>query len=144
MTASTPRGEAPVETLRRAATRLRDLAEVATDGPWAQRWVGQELQVHGPDQEYPYSVAEWTYAVATWEPKAAAQRAECDTADAEFIAAMHPGVGRGVARLLEHAASLAVEEDHEHITGPDLCTPETCTTLAALEVARQILREAGS
>lgn len=91
----------PAEEIRAAAAKIRTLASEATPAPWTQRWDHQELQVHGPDQEYPYSVVEWTYAVATVEPQATEQRAECDTADADWIATMHPGVGEKLARWLE-------------------------------------------
>ncbi|MGJ5831388.1 hypothetical protein [Streptomyces ossamyceticus] len=42
--------------------------------------------------------------IATWEPQASEQRAECDTADADWIAAMHPGVGLALADWLEQEA----------------------------------------
>ncbi|MGW2384367.1 hypothetical protein [Streptomyces sp. NPDC001658] len=112
----------PTEELRMAAAKLRVLAGKATASPWTTRWNAQEYELVGPDRPYP--IAEWTYAVATWEPKASEQRAECDTGDADYIAAMHPLVGLDLADWLESAAEDAVQ------IGPD---PH------AVAVARQLL-----
>ena len=108
--------------LRAASARLRELAGRATDAPWSTAWNGQQYELRGPD-EAAYPIAEWTYAINTTEPKVSEERAECNTADADWIAAMHPGVGHALADWLDSAA-----EDAEQI-GADF---------RALAVARQI------
>lgn len=92
----------PAEELRIAAAKLRVLAGKATGSPWTPQWNAQEYELVGPSRPYP--IAQWTYAVATWEPKASEQRAECDTADADYIAAMHPLVGLALADWLDETA----------------------------------------
>lgn len=135
--------ETPAALLRRAAEHLRTLAAEATPGPWALRWTGQDLQVHGPGQEYPYSVAEWGYAVATWEPEASQQRAECDTGNADYLAAMHPGVGLALADWLDAAADMAQaypELAHDH--DRPACDDYACDVMGrAIETARTLLGE---
>ena len=114
----------PADELRTAAERLRKLAGQATEAPWATAWNGQQHELRSPDGAA-YPIAEWTYAIATWEPQASEQRAECDTANADYIAAMHPGVGQALADWLESEAEFGAE-------GFDP---------AALTVARTILGE---
>lgn len=63
-------------------------AQAAAAGPWSTRWTGQEHELVAPARAYP--IAEWTYAIATQEPEASAQRAECDTANADHIARHDP------------------------------------------------------
>lgn len=79
--------------IRAAIEGRLELARAATPGPWRTVWRDQEFAViggeHDPDNVME-SVAEWTYAVRTWEPEATADRAECDTTNAAFIAANHP------------------------------------------------------
>lgn len=128
MTDTTPAGE-----LRAAADKLRTLAAQAAQPPWTTSWQLQEYAVMSADPaEHP--VAEWTYAVATREPQASEQRAECDTANADYIAVMHPGVGHALADWLDAEANTwAGDEVHSR------CTPQTCTSEAALAVARAVL-----
>lgn len=90
--------------LRTAANKLRRLAGQATPGPWATTWRGQEYQLDGNTKDDLSPIAEWSYAIVTTEPKASEQRAECDTADAEYIAAMHPLVGLALADWLDETA----------------------------------------
>lgn len=53
---------------------------------------------------------------------------------AAHLTLMHPEVGTALACLLEtEAASGSCSEDH---TG---CTPDTCTTVAVLALARQLI-----
>ncbi|MFE9448343.1 hypothetical protein [Streptomyces sp. NPDC006739] len=106
----------PVAELRDAAAKLRNLIANASYGPWRTEWHGQEYQLQGNHPD-PTPIAEWTYAIATWEPKASEHRAECDTADADYIAAMHPGVGAALAELLETEADVADEVRRQ---SPDL------------------------
>lgn len=101
----------PADELAAAAEKLRTLIGRATEAPWSTQWDDQQHQLVGRARAYP--IAEWTYAIVTTEPKASEQRAECDTADADYIAAMHPGVGKALADWLNSAA-----EDAEQI-GPD-------------------------
>lgn len=96
----------PADELRTAAAKLRALAKRTTPHPWTTAWNGQDYELWGANQHdaRAYPIKEWTYGIATWEPQASEQRAECDTADADWIAAMHPGVGLALADWLEQAA----------------------------------------
>ncbi|MFF7795623.1 hypothetical protein [Streptomyces sp. NPDC007991] len=94
----------PTDELCAAAAKLRSLTATTTDAPWVACWNGQEYVLVGPSRPHP--IAEWTYAVATWEPQASEQRAECDTNDADYMAAVHPGVGAALADWLEYEADL--------------------------------------
>lgn len=92
-------------TLRRAAEKIRKLAGQATGAPWETTWRGQEYHLDGYRDGDLEPISEWTYAIATWEPEASEQRAECDTANADYIAAMHPGVGLALAAWLDDMAA---------------------------------------
>lgn len=126
----------PAEELRAAADKLRRLAAQADDGPWVTTWRGQEYHLEGcrDDGLPPISISEWTYAVATQEPKASEQRAECDTANADYIAAMHPGVGLPLATVFDAWARMG-ELD------PDLLNrvggPETLAVARAINGGQQ-------
>ena len=138
----------PAEELRTAASKLRKITEKTSQAPWSTHWSGQQYELLAPGREYP--IAEWSYAIVTWGPKVSEQRAECDTADADYVAAMHPGVGLALATWLEHEAA-----GHEAVQGVGDVSAElinvqvehqaygatiTHSTLPqALEVARQIL-----
>lgn len=113
--------------LRTAAARLGKLAGQATEGPWSTAWNGQQHELRSPD-EAAYPIAEWTYAIVTTGPKVDEQRAECDTANADYIAAMHPGVGKLLADWLDYEADLM---------GPG--SERRGRTTHALAVARAIL-----
>lgn len=95
----------PADELRAAATRLKKLASQATPGPWEATWRGQEYQLDGNSEDDLSPVAEWTYAIVATEPAAAEQRAECDTADADYIAAMGPNVALALADWLDETAA---------------------------------------
>lgn len=58
-------------------------ANAATKGPWKTYWHGQQFIIQDGDGE---ELMEQTYAIATWEPEATEQRAECATQDFNFIA----------------------------------------------------------
>lgn len=118
----------PAEELRIAATKLRRFAAQATEAPWTTHWNAQEYELVGPSRPYP--IAQWTYAIVTQGPHVGEQRAECDTADADYIAAMHPGVGAALAKWLESWVGIDFSE-HAAMAG-DLAH--------ALAVARQINR----
>ena len=68
-------------------------AEAATPGPWHTEWRRQEFAVmsaHAVEQWKGYGpspIAEWTFAIT---PGMSAEQAECDTADADYIAAADP------------------------------------------------------
>jgi hypothetical protein len=113
--------------LRRAADRVDALLADLGDnrGPW--------YIANADDHPYPQSIRNIgvPYVVAdtyTDPPHV--------PTEARYICAMHPGVGKALAQMLRtEAASTADDEDH------DSCTPETCTTVAALLAARAILWE---
>jgi len=108
------------ETLRNAAKLLRERAEMATPGPWRQMCLGSEgclvLRATGTPRERGRGrVAR--FGQKDWK---------ADHADAEYVAAMHPGVALAVADWLDAEAAFA---EHEVA---DLA-------LEALAVARAIL-----
>ena len=81
--------------LRAAATALRGLAEAATPGPWERAWGA----VRGPEQR----------AIA-------APRHD----DAGYIAAVHPGVGRALADLLDSEADQFDDTDRTVVAGEEI------------------------
>jgi hypothetical protein len=136
-----------VDELRAASARLRELAGRATDAPWSTVWNGQQYELRGPDKAA-YPIAEWTYGINTTEPKASEERAECDTADADWIVTLHPGVGTALADWLDEeadrrdaclVASIQIWGNAEH---PDaaawLTTGLGKGSAPALDLARQI------
>lgn len=94
----------PAAELRAAAEKLRKLAAQADDGPWETTWREQQYHLDGYRDGELHPIAEWTYAIATWEPKVREERADCDTASADYMAAMHPGVGLALADWLDAEA----------------------------------------
>jgi hypothetical protein len=132
--------ETPAAVLKRAADKLRALATAdgITPGPWTQSWHGQDHLVHGPGEAWSNSVAEWTYAIVTQEPKVSVQRAECNTADAAFIATMHPGVGVALADWLESTAATVDAVTRQHA---DAAPADAHWLAPALAVARAVLGE---
>lgn len=117
--------------LAAAAEKLRRLAGQADDGPWETTWRGQEYHLDGYRDGELHSISEWTYAIATWEPKVHAERADCDTANPDYIAAMHPSVGKALADWL---GCLSVLDPSER--GGDKCG--WCGGNHALAVARAL------
>lgn len=118
MTDTTPAGE-----LRAAADELRTLATAATPGPWTQTGIGE----HGWTVGSPT-----TFLVETDD-------SDQGRADADYIAALHPGVGHALADWLDvEANTWAGDEVHSR------CTPQTCTSEAALAVARAVLGTEGA
>ena len=92
--------ETPAETIRRAAVMLRERADVATPGPWSHMCLGSEgclvLRKHGTIRERGRGrVAR--FGQKDWQS---------DHADAEFVAAMHPGVAVALADWLDREAAL--------------------------------------
>jgi hypothetical protein len=91
--------ETPAETIRRAATLLRERAEAASKGPWKSWLEGRDRRsgasaISTPDfdgGDIYVTVGENCHP--KWE------------ADQDFIASMHPGVGLAVADWLESRAA---------------------------------------
>lgn len=111
--------ETPADTIRRAAQLMRERAAKATPGPWTTEWVGQQCQIQAPNSADGEPIAEWTYAIATWEPEVHQQRAECQTGDAEHIAAIHPGVATAISDSWDATAKEAAHwnayEENGHV-----------------------------
>jgi hypothetical protein len=78
--------------LRAAATRLRSLATAATPGPWEQTGIG----------DYGWTVSSSSSALVDTVDS------EEGRADADYIAAMHPGVGLALAAWLESEAEFGL------------------------------------
>ena len=116
-----------VDELRAASARLRQLVTFLGDcrGPW---------KVGTPPSGYPQSISNVgvPYCVADTHEDPSIPVFTI----APYIAAMHPGVGKALAPLLEAVASNALENDHEECRS--YCTPETCDVAAALTLARLI------
>lgn len=130
MTDTTPAAE-----LRAAATKLRELAAQADDGPWETTWREQQYHLDGYRDGDLHPISEWTYAIATWEPKVETERAECDTANADYMAAMHPGVGAALADWLD---STAATIEAVHRKREDAATEDSHWVAPALAVARAL------
>ena len=95
------------ETLRRAASLMRERAEEATEGPWTT-WADPKPGIDKAAVE-----TAWTRGdpddggslVTDW----------CDLPDAEHIASWHPAVALAVADWLD-ATAARIEEIHEALT----------------------------
>ena len=95
------------ETLRAAATRLRELAEAATPGPW------QTFEQHGRD----YTDEGWSQIGGVKNPRGHDVALTYDIgfdndyheADAAYIAAMSPTVALALADWLDETAVIAGE-----------------------------------
>ncbi|MFJ9799868.1 hypothetical protein [Streptomyces sp. NPDC101145] len=138
----------PAAELRTAAQTLRKLANDATPGPWRTHDTHLDLGGHtatvmtgkpgdgGLLAWVPtMSHAPWTDGRNAWN-------------NAEYIAAMHPGVGAALAKLLREAHALHEPKhcpdavDGCHCAGCGWCGDEDwpCSDVRnALAVARQIL-----
>jgi hypothetical protein len=82
------------DTLRRAATLIRERAEKATPGPWGWTWF-----------DGTHAAREVTYAVAP--AVARTNRWKTGFDNAEHIASWHPAVALAAATWLEHEADRA-------------------------------------
>ncbi|NEA52374.1 hypothetical protein [Streptomyces sp. SID10815] len=123
----------PADELRAAAATLRRLAAAASDHSGSPQWTATR---HFPDQPD----ASYTSLWADRRPLLAGgggrgrPPAYVHAPVGDYIAAMHPGVGAKLAKWLEtEAVTWAGDEVHNG------CAPETCTSEAALAVARAIL-----
>lgn len=134
----------PAARLQAAATRLRALAAAATPGPWRQHdthlgqygYAATVLSGEGNDTE-----------LRAWLPSMSQQpwdEARNVWPDAQWIAAMHPGVGEALAALLTSTAALHEQPTHRGQTSPGCqwCADEDwlCSDMRhALAVADAIL-----
>ncbi|MEJ8671900.1 hypothetical protein WKI71_36710 [Streptomyces sp. MS1.AVA.1] len=115
----------PADELRTAAEKIRILATTATDGPWHQSGIGDQ----GWTVDTPHAFVAET------------EDSEKGRADADWIAAMHPGVGDKISGLLEAAAGFV--DDYPDLTRPHIddepCSDHACHIVhASLAVARAI------
>jgi len=114
----------PADTLRTAATRLREAATAATDGPWSwNRWHSSTCPTNCDDPACFLLLVGSLYGMVgsadVDRPEVfAVERSVQDggEADAAYIALMHPGVGLALADWLDDAAKgqLATEEAAAH------------------------------
>lgn len=82
--------ELPSETLRRAAEKLRALAQAASEGPWGHASDGAFIEVYGHNRR-------WVADAGRSESKQARH-------DGAFIATLHPGVAVLIADWLDAEA----------------------------------------
>jgi hypothetical protein len=100
MTAAAP-VEKRVDTLRRAAEKVRALADAASLGPWEAVVLGSEgYDVRGPAAPGQHRLRRTRVARCGYE------QWEIDKANAKYIASWHPDVARSVADMLEEFARL--------------------------------------
>ena len=107
--------QTPADELRAAAEKLRALADAATPGPWEQTGIG----------DYGWTVTTPGTHVAETDDS------DRGRADADWIAAMHPGVGLALADWLDLAAT-------EYDPAADVQETDRSHD-AALAVARAVL-----
>ena len=128
-----PEIETPAALLRRAAGRLRELSGAATAGPW--RAHDTHLGQYGHTATLVSGEGNTT-DLRAWLPSMSQQSWDERRnvwADAEYIAAMHPGVGLALAVWLDAEArrlEATARPEWQEIVGAH-----------ALAVARQILGE---
>lgn len=120
----------PAEELHAAATLLRDrLVSAATDGPW-------HVIEYEPMIRDTYNF-EAGLGTTPDEPDIAGHGCEGGgfdrICDAQYVAAMHPGVGAALADWLDVAAEMFIDDHY------GACSPVSCVHVAALAVARAIL-----
>lgn len=89
--------ESAITTMRRAATLLREQAELATDGPWEAS--------RGPLEDLHFGVMDTTRLDAPSHNLFAV--AGLSIADADYMATMDPDAGLLVADMLDSAAGSA-------------------------------------
>ncbi|MFI1165606.1 hypothetical protein ACH4UM_18820 [Streptomyces sp. NPDC020801] len=106
----------PADELRTAAAKLRRLADAATPGPWQQTGIGD----YG-----------WTVSFSRPGVGVEAEDSDQGRVDANYIAAMHPGVGAEIVKWLDIATEYAERWQ------PDAQT-NSPFRLGALAVARAI------
>lgn len=120
------------ETLRRAAAKARTLAEAATPGPWQVHTRG----VLAPRE--PHDLGRGPQRIAqTMMP----YRLDRQTANAVYIASMHPAVALAVADWLDRSAAWADVCGYDVVQPTDPPSYERAVYDAALAVARAYLGE---
>lgn len=136
----------PSQVMRRAASRLRELAGGATPGPWRVSFIeGAWPVIDGPTPDGQLVAEPFRRSTPDYDP---VQRS-----NAEWIAAMDPAVGVALAGLLEAEADSARRAVHDTLAGGKWCGrcdrglepagPSACLCWdGALATARAILGEA--
>jgi len=77
------------------AEALAKAADERHPSPWRTEWQGQDYPLLDDNGD---EVLSLTFAIATWEPEATEQRAECETSAADLMRANDPAtVLRGLA-----------------------------------------------
>lgn len=120
--------ETPADTIRRAATLLRERATVARPGPW-------RTGTHAHRTIYTRATP--------GQPKTGDLSGLMDTpADAAHTAALHPGVATAIADLLEAIADEAEDGNgYEGLEGVTISRSEAPVWTAALAAAHAYLGE---
>ncbi|MEU8469549.1 hypothetical protein AB0F30_16775 [Streptomyces sp. NPDC029006] len=126
----------PADEMREAAQTIRKLITALPAEHWGNRpWQAEECSDTDDMTPCPCIVSQGEYREFD-QPQIPPIQYVADAETPEFatyIAAMHPGVGTALADWLDaEAATWAGDEDHNR------CTPQTCTSEAALAVARAI------
>lgn len=117
-----------------AADKLDELIDAVPRKDWGDRsWHVEECSDADTMKFCPCIVAQGEYREFNQPQNPPVQYvADAETPEhAAYIAAMDPGVGRAVVRLLKQVANESLD---------CRCAPENCATQAALEVARQLLK----
>lgn len=111
----------PVTLLRQAADKLGRLADASTSGPWVAEYSGETGDCVIPHDAQ--STREYVCRTQLYHR----------TADAEWIATMHPGIAAPLAELLRHVA-----DDSEYFATVAEHTTVTVNS-DAINLARAIL-----
>lgn len=124
----------PADELRAAAARLRALAADATPGPWF---------AHRPEPRHWGDADHDAELVGGGKPLAVLNAEYNGALNADYAAAMHPGVGKALADMLE---AISYTPDDDSLEDPDSdrhdgCDTTVCAPAAALVVARLINQE---
>jgi hypothetical protein len=104
---SSPIDETPVQTLRRAATLMRERAAMATPGPWRNSEVdGNRYAALVADRPHPDRMKNGGW---DWDEGygGCLIGESLMSSDRRYIAAMHPGVALAAAAMLDDAAENA-------------------------------------
>lgn len=134
--------ETPAETLRRAAALMRQRAEAASSGPWRTH----DTYVHDGGYTAAVLVGEGNEVrPVAWVPSFSGVPSELEKRawpDAEYIAAMHPGVALAVADQWDAVADLAAVSLGHYEDGVLVHAGQpTAIETSALAAARAFLGE---
>ncbi|WP_329215154.1 hypothetical protein OG352_06160 [Streptomyces sp. NBC_01485] len=132
----------PADQMRTAAARLRELANTASTDPYGRdtsTWTSHHVNDHdarlyGPDRVR-------IIRGGSSGPHGRGTHPHLAPAHADYIAALHPGVGKALADLL---VAVANDPDDETLNNPGSarhggCDRTVCPAAAALAVARALL-----